>query len=129
MFTVIAEDEVTVEEIEKLVKNENFETLNDAQISSIAAALSDESDAVKEVFEDEVNIFDGVTDEYVPSGSTVTVSERRIIIAATAIVMTVPIPSSKHASTPSSGRAGGSAPSGGGGSSSSEGESSKKRKK
>lgn len=127
MFAVIAEDEVTVEQVEELVKNDNFETLNDSQIKAIAIALSDEDDEVKEVFEENVDIFDGATDEYVPAGSTVTVSERRIIIAATSVVLSVSLPAPRPAA-PSSGSTGGAAPSDGGGSLS-EGGSSRKRKK
>lgn len=127
MFTVIAEDEVTVEQVEELVNNENFDTLDSSQIQAIAIALSDEEDEVKEVFEDNVDIFEGATDDYVPSGSTVTVAERRIIIAATAVVLSVPLPAPKPAS-PSPGGSGG-APSSGGGGSPSEGGSGKKRRK
>jgi hypothetical protein len=127
VFTVIAEDEVTVEQVEELVNNENFDTLDSSQIQAIAIALSDEEDEVKEVFEDNVDIFEGATDDYVPSGSTVTVAERRIIIAATAVVLSVPLPAPKPAS-PSPGGSGG-APSSGGGGSPSEGGSGKKRRK
>ena len=121
MFKVIAEEEVTVEDIESLVDDDNFDTLNDDQIKVIAEALSDEADEVKEVFEEEVDIFDGATEEYVPSGSNITVSERRIIVAATVVAMTVPIPvpASRPAPpappAPSAPPAGGSGPGGGSG--------------
>lgn len=130
MFKIIAEEEVTVENIEELVNNDNFDTLDDDQIAIIAEALSDESDEVKEVFEEEVNIFDGATDEYVPSGSTVSVAERRIIIAATAVVMAVPMPAPKPA-PPAPSPSGPSSPAGGGGSSGggSDGESRQRRRK
>jgi len=126
VFTIIAEEEVTVEQIEKLVNDDNFDTLDDEQIGVIANALNDEADEVKEVFEAEVNIFSGASDEYVPSGSAVSVAERRIIVAATAVVMAAPMPAPKPAS-PSSGGTGGTAPSGGGGSSDSG--TGRKRKK
>lgn len=125
MFKVIAEDEVSVEDVEALVSNDNFETLTDDQVGAIANALSDEDDEVKEVFEAEVDIFDGATDEYVPAGSTITVAERRIIVAATAITMAVPVAAAKPAppapapapSAPSGGPAGGGSGSSSGGSS------------
>ena len=130
MFKIIAEEEVTVEDIKQLVNDDNFDTLDDDQIAIIAEALSDESDEVKEVFEEEVNIFDGATDEYVPSGSTVSVAERRIIIAATAVVMAVPMPAPKPA-PPAPSPSGPSGPAGGGGSSGggSDGESRQRRRK
>lgn len=118
VFKVIAEEEVSLEDVEALVSNENFDTLNDDQVAAIANALSDEDDEVKEVFEAEVDIFDGATDEYVPSGSTVTVAERRIIVAATAITMAVPVAAAKPAppapAAPAPSAPSGSGPSGGG---------------
>lgn len=107
MFTVIAEDEVTVEDIQELVNNDNFESLDDSVIGVIAAALSDEDDSVKEVFEEAFDIFSGAAEDYVPSGSNVTVAERRIIIAATAVVMAVPVPAPQVSSSGSGGSGGG----------------------
>lgn len=49
-------------------------------------------DEVKEEFEAQVNIFDGSHDDYVPVGSKVSVAERRTIVAATTILMTLPAP-------------------------------------
>ena len=54
--------------------------------------LVDAPDEVKEQFENQTNIFDGSHDDYVPVGSTVSVAERRTIIAATTILMTLPSP-------------------------------------
>ena len=54
--------------------------------------LIDAPDEVKEQFENQTNIFDGSHDDYVPVGSTVSVAERRTIIAATTILMTLPSP-------------------------------------
>ena len=54
--------------------------------------LVDAPDEVKKQFENETNIFDGSHDDYVPVGSTVSVAERRTIIAATTILMTLPAP-------------------------------------
>ena len=47
---------------------------------------------VREAFEAEVDIYSGDYDEYVPIGSTVTVAERRVIIAATSVVVIAPVP-------------------------------------
>lgn len=127
VFKVIAEEKVSVEDVKTLVSNDNFETLDDDQVAAIAQALSDEDDEVKEVFEAEVDIFDGATDEYVPSGSTVTVAERRIIVAATAITMAVPVAAAKPAPpapAPAPSAPSGSGPAGGG--SSGDGSSGRK---
>lgn len=47
---------------------------------------------VKEAYEEQVNIFDGAHEDYVPAGSTISVAERRTIVAATTILMTLPAP-------------------------------------
>ena len=50
------------------------------------------SDKVKKAFEAQVNVFDGGYDDYVPSGSTITVAQRRAVIAATTVLFVLPIP-------------------------------------
>jgi len=50
------------------------------------------SEEVKKAFEEQVNVFDGKHDDYVPSGSTVTVAQRRAIVAATTVLFVLPIP-------------------------------------
>ena len=57
--------------------------------SAIPAPPVDSPIEQKQAFEAEVNVFDGTYDDYVPSGSTVTVAERRTIVAATIAVSTV----------------------------------------
>jgi len=45
-------------------------------------------------FESKVDIFSGEYDEYVPVGSTITVAQRRTVVAATAVlIMFAPPPS------------------------------------
>ena len=50
------------------------------------------SEKVKKAFESQVNVFDGSHDDYVPSGSTITVAERRVIVAATTVLFVLPVP-------------------------------------
>jgi hypothetical protein len=48
----------------------------------------------KQEFEAQVNIYSGEYDDYVPAGSTITVAERRTIVAVTAVaIMFAPPPS------------------------------------
>jgi len=42
---------------------------------------------VREEFEEAVDIYSGDYDDYTPIGSTVTVAERRVIIATTSVVI------------------------------------------
>ena len=57
------------------------------------APPNDAPEQVKRAFEAQVNVFDGTHDDYVPAGSTVTVAQRRSLIAAT-VTMSNLIPTS-----------------------------------
>lgn len=52
----------------------------------------DAPDEVKQAFQQQVNIFDGSHDDYIPSGSTISVAQRRTIVAATTILIGLPSP-------------------------------------
>ena len=78
--------EVDVETVEALVSSESFEELSEETLEAVSVALSDAPTEVKEEFEDQVNVFEGSFDEYVPSGSTITVEERRVVVAVTVTV-------------------------------------------
>jgi len=55
------------------------------QIIELVAAVQDAPAEVREAFENEVDIFSGATDTYVPLGSTVPVGTRRALIVITTI--------------------------------------------
>ena len=119
---VLAEDvaevldgEVTVEELDKLLADDNFDTLDSGVKKAIAIELSDESEEIKQEFEGQVNIFEGDFDDYVPDGSTVDVGTRRVVTAVTTIAVVAP------AASRSSGGGGGGGPGGKGSSSSKRG--------
>jgi hypothetical protein len=86
----VLDGEVSVEEITEIVQSENFETLDDGVKQAIAKELSDESKEIKETFEEEVNIFEGGFDDYVPQDSLVDVGTRRVITAVTTIAVVIP---------------------------------------
>jgi hypothetical protein len=97
-------DEITPEIIEEI----NYEELSDAQIEEVAEAIQEADDEVKEAFEEEVNIFAGATEEYIPAGSTVSVEDRRAIIAVQSVSIvaaaaTRPVTPTPAPSTPSGG--------------------------
>ena len=60
---------------------------------------ADASEEEKQAFEEQVNIFDGSHDDYVPLGSKISVGERRTIVAASTILMTLPTPSASRRRT------------------------------
>jgi len=64
--------------------NEN--TLSDDQAAAIVEAVQDAPVEIREAFEAQINVFNGKFDNYVPTGQTVTVKQRRILVAATALI-------------------------------------------
>ena len=96
MFTVVASEEVTVEDVQQLVSNDNFDEIPPEAKEAIAIALSDQSNEVKDEFEAEVNVFEGGFDEYVPADSTVPVKTRRVLVVATTAAFVLPAPSASR---------------------------------
>lgn len=99
--TPIQDEEVTAEEIikelddiENLTEQEVINLidgivtadLTDEEAESIAIALSSAPEEVKALFEQEVNVFSGQFDSYIPIDSIVSVGTRRTLIATTAAV-------------------------------------------
>ena len=91
-----------------------FEETEEEELEELfeaAPALFNEApDEVKDEFESEVNIFEGGFDDYVAEDSTITVEERRVVVAATTVsavaaarpaIQTRPIMGTSPASGPS----------------------------
>ena len=65
-----------------------IDEISDAEAVALVEAVQDAPEEVKEAFEGEINIFAaGNVDTYIPIGSEVPVGTRRVIIAATAVVV------------------------------------------
>ena len=88
VFEALDIDSLTLEESEKLIE-----------------AIQGAPEEIRETFEDSVNIFGGATDSYVPVDSKISVGERRIVVAASAVlsisyaVSSVPTISSQSSSS------------------------------
>jgi len=65
--------------------------------AAISEALADAPVGVKESFEEEINVFAGVFDTYMPLGSTLNVGTRRSVIAVNLVTSTVAIASAAGA--------------------------------
>lgn len=98
VIEILTAEELTVESVTELVSNENFDDLPQEVINEIVSALNDAEDDVKEEFENNVDVFDGAFDEYVPSGSRISVAERRVVVAVAAAAAVAAAPSSSSAS-------------------------------
>lgn len=74
--------------------SEVFEALDISEVSeeqaiAIVEAVQNASDEVREAFEEAVDIFGGQVDTYVPTGSSVPVRTRRVLIAAALVAAPV----------------------------------------
>lgn len=75
---------VSTEEAAQIFKALDVDELTDAQVDQLVEAVQNAPEAVREEFEDNVDIFKSGLDDYVPVGSTIPVGTRRTLVAVTA---------------------------------------------
>lgn len=80
---------LSVEDAEKVFDAIDANSLSDEEAEQIVEAVQNAPLEVRQTFEQEINVFEGSFDTYVPVGSTVSVGVRRAIVAATAVLSTV----------------------------------------
>lgn len=73
------------------------ETATDSSVASltedtIPAPAVDAPIEEREEFEAQVDVYSGAYDDYVPVGSKISVAERRVVVAATAVLFVLPAP-------------------------------------
>lgn len=84
--------DLTSEQVQELFESLEIEELTTEELKELVVVLQDAPDDVKEAFEESVNVFDEAFNDYVPSGSTITVAQRRTVIGATAVLFILPVP-------------------------------------
>lgn len=90
-------ENLTEEEVTNLIDGITNADLTDEEAEAIAIALSSAPEEVKALFEQEVDIFSGGFDSYIPNNSVVDVGTRRTLIAATgAMAMVAVTPSARR---------------------------------
>ena len=87
----LSDDQVT-ELIDAIVPSD----LSDEQAAALSEALTNAPDNVKQEFEQQINVFDGTFDTYVPIGSAISVGARRVVVAAAAASFAAPVPTSSR---------------------------------
>lgn len=111
--------EAPVEELKEVFKAIEPDELTDEQKEAIIEVIQNAPEEVKEAFEEEVDIYSGGFDNYVPVGSAIDVGTRKTVIAAiatlTATTTLAAVPPSSGGS-PTGGSSSGGGSSGGGGS-------------
>jgi len=95
--TELATSSKVLESISGEQATEVFDAVVSSEVSpedgaAIVNAVQNAPEEVKKAFEEEINVFEGVFDEYVPTGSSISISARRAVIAATAVLFIAPLP-------------------------------------
>jgi hypothetical protein len=84
--------ELTGDEAEAVFAAIDEATLTPEIGALLVAAVQDAPLEVREAFEAKINVYGGATDNYIPVGSTVPVSTRRVIIITTGLLVAMPTP-------------------------------------
>ena len=69
---------------------ESIDNLSETELLVLAEVLTNAPDAIKSAFQNKVNVFSGKFDTYVPTGSSISVGQRRILNAVVGTLMAVP---------------------------------------
>jgi len=80
---------INAEQATEIFASVPVEELSVTEAAAIVDAVQDASTEVRESFEEEINVFAGVFDDYVATGSTIDVGTRRSVIAVNLVTNTV----------------------------------------
>jgi hypothetical protein len=91
-------DTASPEQVDEAIQaiSENLDILTGEQLDQIALAVSKAPTKVKKKFESEINIFGGGLDNYVPTGSTIPVGQRRTLVITGAVMTAMPVLSGRR---------------------------------
>lgn len=84
-------ENATAEQAQDIFDAVEVQELTDAEAEALVNAVQEAPTEVREAFEEEINVFGGQTDNYVPLGSVVPVEQRRVLIAISAVAMVAPV--------------------------------------
>jgi len=86
---------ITAEEATQVFDALVLDDLSDTDLVELVSAVQDAPTEVRESFEEEINVFGGAVDTYVPIGSTVPVGTRRALIAITIMTSLMVMPTKR----------------------------------
>jgi hypothetical protein len=81
---------LTQDEAEEVFAALEVNDLSDTQLEELVASVQSAPEEVREAFEQEVNVFGGAVDTYVPVGSKVPVKQRRTLIVVGVVLAAAP---------------------------------------
>lgn len=93
---------ITSDQAKEIFASVDVGEISEEEASQIVAAVQNAVEEVRKTFEAEINVFGGKFDTYVPTGSRVTVAERRVVVAAGAVLFMAPVVSTTSINTTTS---------------------------
>ena len=81
---------VTTETAVEIFGAIDLDTLSVAAAEAIVEAVQDAPLEIREAFEDEIDVFNGKTDTYIPIGSLVNIAVRRVLVVSVSFMMITP---------------------------------------
>ena len=82
---------VTSEQATEIFDAVEVSDLSDAQADQLIEAVQNAPEEVKAAFEEQINIFGGKFNKYVPIGSKINVGQRKVLVAATGVLFMAPV--------------------------------------
>jgi len=82
---------VTSEQATEIFAAVEVSNLSDAQADQLIEAVQNAPEEVKAAFEEQINIFGGKFNKYVPIGSKINVGQRKVLVAATGVLFMAPV--------------------------------------
>jgi hypothetical protein len=83
---------ITADTAEQLFDQIVPSELSSAEIQQITEAIQEAPTEIREAFESSIDIFGDGFDNYEPVGSTISVAQRRAVVAVTAVLLAIPAP-------------------------------------
>lgn len=81
----------TAEQAEQIFDAIDIGTLSDSVAAALVDAVQDAPDEIRAAFENEIDIYSGKTDQYIPLGSLVNVATRRVLVVSVAFTIAMPV--------------------------------------
>lgn len=86
----IALQAITEDQAHEIFAELNTDALSDAEVIQVIESVQEAPEEIRNQFEDTIDIFsEGVFDTYIPVGSSITVGQRRAIIAVSAVTSVI----------------------------------------
>lgn len=83
-------ESVTAEQAAEIFDAVEVSELSDAQAEQLVEAVQGATEEVRAEFEQQINVFGGKFNTYVPVGSSINVGQRRVLIAASGVLFMAP---------------------------------------